>query len=132
MLMTKDRIGALLMLAFSVAYGLLSYRIPLLPFQEAAAFTARTGPKALAVLGAALSLMLIVKPGGEAPETAGFNWGRGAILCGLMLVYAATVRPFGFIPATTIFHRRSPRIRYPAIRNRLVDTTKPSTVRVAA
>jgi putative tricarboxylic transport membrane protein len=102
-MLTKDRIGALLMLAFSIAYGLLSYRIPLLPFQEAAAFTARTGPKALAVLGIVLSLMLLVKPGGEAPDTEGFTWGRGAILCGLMLFYAATVRPLGFIPATTLF-----------------------------
>ena len=102
-MLTKDRIGALLMLAFSAAYGALSVRIPLLPFQEAAAFTARTGPEALAVLGAVLSLMLLVRPGGSAPETAGFAWGRAAILCGLMLFYAATVRPLGFIPATTLF-----------------------------
>jgi putative tricarboxylic transport membrane protein len=102
-MLTKDRIGALLMLAFSIAYGVLSFRIPLLPFQEASAFTARTAPKALAVLGVALSLMLLVKPGGEKADVAGFGWGRGAILCGLMLIYAATVRPFGFVPATTIF-----------------------------
>ena len=103
-MLTRDRIGALLMLAFSAAYGALSFRIPLLPFQEAAAFTARTAPKALAVLGVALSLMLIVKPSSHARiEAEGFHWGRGAILCGLMLVYAATVRPFGFVPATTLF-----------------------------
>ena len=102
-MLTRDRIGALLMLAFSVAYGALSVRIPLLPFQQAAAFTARTGPEALAVLGVALSLIQLIRPGGGRIEAKGFAWGRGAILCALMLVYAATVRPLGFIPATTIF-----------------------------
>jgi hypothetical protein len=50
-MLTKDRIGALLMLAFSAAYGALSVRIPLLPFQEAAAFTARTGLRRWPCLG---------------------------------------------------------------------------------
>ncbi len=102
-MLTRDRIGALLMLAFSVAYGVFSMRIPLLPFQQAAAFTARTGPEGLPVLGVMLSLIQLLRPGEGRIEAEGFAWGRGAILCALMLVYAATVRPFGFIPATTIF-----------------------------
>lgn len=103
-MLTNDRIGALFMLAFSVGYGALSLQIPLLPFQRAAAFTARTGPEALSVMGIVLSLLLLIRPGSDArPAVGGFNWLTGAIMCGLMLVYAATVRPLGFIPATTIF-----------------------------
>lgn len=103
-MLTRDRIGALIMLAFSLGYGVLIFQIPLLPFQAEAAFTARTMPQALAVLGAVLSLALLIKPGDDAPlKLAGLQWKIAAGLCVLMLFYGFTVRPLGFLISTTIF-----------------------------
>ncbi len=103
-MLTNDRIGGLLLLAFSLAYGLLTFDIPLLPFQAQAAFTARTMPEALSVLGIVLSLTMIVKPSNDArPEVAGFLWGRGAIICLVMVIYGLTVRPGGFLISTSLF-----------------------------
>ncbi len=103
-MLTNDRIGGLLLLAFSLAYGLLTFDIPLLPFQAQAAFTARTMPEALSVLGIVLSLTMIVKPSSDArPEIAGFLWGRGAIICLVMVIYGLTVRPGGFLLSTSLF-----------------------------
>ena len=103
-MLSRDRIGALLMLAFSLGYGALSFRIPLLPFQAEAAFTARTMPQALTVLGAVLSLVLLLKPGGggfaSAPD---FRWGRVGLLCALMVFYGFGVRPLGFLISTGLF-----------------------------
>lgn len=103
-MLTRDRIGALLMLAFSLSYGVLIFRIPLLPFQAEAAFTARTMPQALTVLGAVLSLALLIKPGDAEPiDFAGLQWKIAAGLCVLMVFYGFTVRPLGFLISTTIF-----------------------------
>jgi putative tricarboxylic transport membrane protein len=103
-LLTNDRIGGLLLLAFSLAYGLLTFRIPLLPFQAQAAFTARTMPEALSIMGIILSLVMIVKPASHArPEVAGFLWGRGALICAVMVIYGLTVRPGGFLISTSLF-----------------------------
>lgn len=103
-MLTNDRIGGLLLLAFSVAYGLLTFDIPLLPFQAQAAFTARTMPEALSIMGIILSLTMIVKPSSDArPEVAGFLWGRGAIICLVMVIYGLTVRPGGFLISTSLF-----------------------------
>lgn len=103
-MLSRDRVGALLMLAFSLGYGALSFRIPLLPFQAEAAFTARTMPQALALLGTVLSFALLLKPGGGAfalpPE---FRWGRAALLCALMIFYGFSVRPLGFLISTALF-----------------------------
>lgn len=102
-MLTRDRIGALLMLVFSLSYGMLIFRIPLLPFQAEAAFTARTMPQALTVLGILLSLALLIKPGDDAPvEVAGLQWTVAAGLCALMIFYGFTVRPLGFLISTTI------------------------------
>jgi putative tricarboxylic transport membrane protein len=103
-MLSKDRIGALFLLAFSLAYGALTFRIPLLPFQAGAAFTAKTMPEALAVLGTLLSLALLVKPSSHGrPEVAGFHWRRAALFCLIMVVYGLTVRPLGFLVSTSLF-----------------------------
>lgn len=103
-MLTRDRIGALLLLAFSIVYGLRTFAIPLLPFQADAAFTARTMPTALAVLGIVLALVLLFKPGGERGfDLAGFQWRRAAFICALMVAYGFTVRPFGFLISTSLF-----------------------------
>ncbi|MEM7565917.1 MAG: tripartite tricarboxylate transporter TctB family protein [Pseudomonadota bacterium] len=102
-MLNRDRVGALIMLVFSVAYGALAFEIPLLPFQRNAAFTAQTLPLALAVLGIGLSFALLLKPSDGGTDTTGFKWGLGALICVFMVIYGLTVRPFGFILATSLF-----------------------------
>jgi putative tricarboxylic transport membrane protein len=103
-MLTKDRIGALLLLAFCLGYGAMTFQIPLLPFQAQAAFTAKTMPQALTVMGVVLALVLLVKPGTQdKPQVAGFHWGRAAAICVLMVAYGLTVRPGGFLISTSLF-----------------------------
>ncbi len=103
-LFSKDRIGGVLLLAFCIAYAVLSQRITLLPFQANVAFHARTMPEVLSVLGIGLSLLVIVFPGSdERPRFAGFNWTQGFLFLILMSAYGFTVRPLGFIVSTSAF-----------------------------
>jgi putative tricarboxylic transport membrane protein len=120
-MLTRDRIGALLMLAFSLGYGAMIFNIPLLPFQANQAFTARTLPQALSILGIVLSLVLLLKPlRGSAREDdrtwranmkrllkpvpgLGFPLGKVLMLCVTMILYGLAVRPLGFLLATTLF-----------------------------
>ncbi|PLW75992.1 tripartite tricarboxylate transporter TctB family protein [Cohaesibacter celericrescens] len=104
MLLNKDRIGGLLLLIFSITYGLLSQQIHLLPFQTNSAFHARTMPEVLSVLAIGLSLLVILFPGtNEGPRFAGLKWGLGFAFLALMSVYGLLVRPLGFIAATSLF-----------------------------
>lgn len=104
-MLTRDRIGALVMLAFSIGYGLMIFRIPLLPFQAEVAFTARTMPQALCLLGIVLSLVLLFKPasGETAAKVAGLKWKTAAALCALMVFYGFTIRGLGFLISTNVF-----------------------------
>ncbi|MCV6546467.1 MAG: tripartite tricarboxylate transporter TctB family protein [Cohaesibacter sp.] len=104
MLLCKDRIGGLLLLIFSITYGLLSQKIHLLPFQANSAFHARTMPEVLSVLAIGLSVLVILFPGSdERPRFAGLNWGLGAAFLVLMSAYGFLVRPMGFLLATSLF-----------------------------
>jgi len=104
MLLSKDRIGALLLLAFCLGYWDLTYQIRMLPFQKAQAFHAQTMPEALSVIGVALSLLLLIFPGShERLQLKGFKWGTGITMLGLMVFYGLALRPLGFIASTTIF-----------------------------
>lgn len=103
-MLTSDRIGALVLLAFSIGYGILLFQIPLLPFQRDVAFTAQTLPKALSVMGIVLSLILFVTSRNSSmPDVKGYNWLHGLMICALMLTYGFTVRPVGFIVSTGLF-----------------------------
>lgn len=100
----KDRIGAALLLLVFVAFGWLSQRIPLLPFQADQAFHARTMPQALAVLGCLLALVLLARPGDRArPALQGLNWRVAVAFLVLMSAYGLTIRPLGFLISTTAF-----------------------------
>lgn len=109
--LTKDRIGGLLLLAFCIAYGLLSQQIRLLPFQQNVAFHARTMPEVLTVLGIGLSLVVIVfgkRQSGETPRPfseafAGYQWLKVGLFLGLMSLYGLTIRPAGFLLSTSLF-----------------------------
>ena len=100
----KDRIGGTLLLIFCVTYGLLSQNITLLPIQARAAFTARTMPEVLTVLGIGLSLLVLIFPGShDRPQLRGFKWGTAVLFLVLMSAYGLTVRPLGFILSTSLF-----------------------------
>lgn len=103
-MLTKDRLGALLLLAFSAAYWWLASDIRMLPFQKTQAFNAQTMPLALGAIGVVLSLAILVSPGSsDKPEVAGFRWGLGLAMLVLMVFYGLTIRPLGFILSTTLF-----------------------------
>lgn len=102
--MSRDRVGALLLLVFFVVYGYLSTRITLLPFQLNNAFHARTAPQFLTAAGIVLALFLLFKPSDLRPmDTSGMTFKRVGMLCVLMVFYGLTVRSLGFLAATTIF-----------------------------
>lgn len=104
MKLSKDRIGAIGLLVFFLAYGWLSLDIDLLPAHNDLVFTARTLPYSLAALGIVLAVSLIAWPP-TAVDTVGqtLHWGRLLCFLALMSVYGFTLRPLGFIPATVIF-----------------------------
>ncbi|MEM8850445.1 MAG: tripartite tricarboxylate transporter TctB family protein [Pseudomonadota bacterium] len=103
-MLTKDRIGGALILAFCLFYAWKIGDIRLLPFQQGDAFTAKTMPIALAVLAVGLSAILILKPGdGAKPELRGLDWGRVAFFLAWMSAYGLTVRPLGFLISTILF-----------------------------
>ncbi|MBO6603138.1 tripartite tricarboxylate transporter TctB family protein [Boseongicola sp. H5] len=104
MMLSKDRIGGVLLLLFCLIYAWLSQDIRLLPFQERAAFHARTMPEILSILGIGLALWTIILPGkSERPELGGADWLKAGLFLVLMSAYGFTVRPLGFILSTSLF-----------------------------
>ena len=109
-MLTKARIGGLLLLAFSVFYAWKIGDIRLLPFQANQSFTPRTMPQVLAALAIALSLAVILLGGDKDPKRlaepfkfGSTNWLLGLAFLALMSVYGFTVRPAGFILSTSLF-----------------------------
>ncbi len=104
MLFSKDRIGALLLLIFSIVYSVLSQDIKLLPFQENVAFHARTMPEILAVMAIGLSLLILFFPSSkETPDFRGYNWLSCIVFLILMSSYGFLIRPLGFLLSTSLF-----------------------------
>ncbi len=103
-----DRYIALCLLAFSVGYGYLAWMHPLLPFEVRMPFKPNTMPLGLAAIGILLSGLLLFLPSStelekDADGWQGFAWGQALILVGMMVVYALTLRPLGFIGSTSLF-----------------------------
>ena len=104
MRMSKDRIGGVLLLIFSLFYWWKISDIRLLPFQANQAFTPRTIPEVLAYLGIGLSILIIVFPSNrEQVNISQLNWPLGLAFLALMSVYGFTVRPLGFLLSTSLF-----------------------------
>lgn len=101
--LTKERLGGLLFLLLSLAYGYHATLIPGYPGDEYEPFTASTLPYALAGVGALLSLLLICFPGGERLQRETGNWRLVFALLLLMLVYGVALGWLGFVIATTLF-----------------------------
>ena len=104
MTFNPDRTGGCILLVFCCAYGLLALDIPTTTTQMGSAFTARTMPFALAVVGMCLSLALILLPGRTATTSrTPIYWFQGAAFIVLMSAYGFVIRPFGFLVATFAF-----------------------------
>ena len=67
-MITRDRVVALLFLAFSVAYGLMAQDIELYFGDEEAIFTARTFPTFLAIVGSLFALLMLLLPAQGKPS----------------------------------------------------------------
>lgn len=108
--MAREKVGALVMLLFSTAYGLLALKIPLSFMDQNEFFTSRTMPYALAVLGFILSLLILllptVDPAGKQTlkqETRGMDWKKAILLVVAMIVYGLVMKWLGFIISSVVF-----------------------------
>ncbi len=104
MSISKDQIGGVLLLTFSLIYGALTFNIERPAVMTEVALTARSLPYALTVLGVILASWLILF--GRSTVATGWrslHWRRFLLFIGLMTVYGMTIRPWGFIPATLTF-----------------------------
>jgi len=108
--MAREKVGALFILLFSLAYGLMARKIPLSFLSQQEVFTARTMPYDLAVAGIILSLAIIVLPTVDpdgkkslADETRGMDWSTAILLVILMLLFGLVMKWLGFILSSIIF-----------------------------
>ena len=103
--MSHYRVGAFLCLAFCVAYGIAASRIPLPEGLELRPLNAQTYPMALAVLGAAVAMLIIVMPRSEAelPVSLSGAWMKLGVLVSLAVIYAAVLQSVGMFLATVGF-----------------------------
>ncbi len=108
--MAREKVGALIMLLFSIAYGLLATRIPLSFMAQHEVFTSRTMPYALAVLGAIIALLILILPTADPEgkrslreETRGMEWRKASFLVLLMVGYGLVMVWLGFIISSILF-----------------------------
>lgn len=108
--MSKDKVGAIFLLMFSIAYGLLAFQVPLTFISQQETFNARTMPFALGIIGSILSFLILVLPPGQTGESAsikaafqGLDWPRVGQLVVMMVIYGLTLRFFGFVISSIIF-----------------------------
>ncbi len=99
-----ERLMALALLVFSLAYLALGWRIPVPDSSDDSPFSARSFPLVLGVLAAVLSLVLLVRPTSTAAVgVAGFAWGRTAGLLLLMAGFALLIPHLGFVVTAALF-----------------------------
>jgi putative tricarboxylic transport membrane protein len=107
MTLSKNRIGGLLFLLLSIAYGYSALDIALFPGEELEPVSARTFPYALAFLGAICSFALIVFDRGDESIDDGMagelHWQLAAGLLLLMIGYGLALEWLGFLIATILF-----------------------------
>ena len=108
--MKTEKAGALILLMFSIAYGLLAFKVPLTFLAQRETFNARTMPFALGIIGALLSFLILVLPSDQADEEdkvkdafRGLDWPRVGLLIGIMIFYSITLRFLGFVISSIIF-----------------------------
>ena len=105
----KDRVGGLLLLAFSVAYLRYAWVLPLDPTATDESFTARTLPIGLAVTAILFSLVQLslsahAKTDARISDAVrGFNWKPMLSLVAVMAVYSAVFDTLGFALSSFLF-----------------------------
>ena len=108
--MASEKIGALLILMFSIAYGAIATRLPLSFLAQQEVFTSRTLPYILAIIGGLLSIGILVLPTVD-PEgkkkwldiTRGMDWKRAVALILSMTGYGLVMPWIGFILSSIFF-----------------------------
>lgn len=106
MTLTKDHIGGLVFLCLSVAYGYYAHQIPLLPGDEFEPFHAQTLPNALAWMGGALSLALLVTASRQPADRlhlGGYDFWLVGLLLVLVVLFAVALEWLGFLLSTILF-----------------------------
>ena len=108
--MKTEKAGALILLMFSIAYGLLAFKVPLTFLAQRETFNARTMPFALGIIGTVLSFLILVLPSGKTEEEdkvkdafRGLDWSSVGLLIGIMIFYSITLRFLGFVISSIIF-----------------------------
>lgn len=116
--MALDRWIALVFIVFCCLYGYLAFFTMdhlLPPFMQRNPVWPSTFPKVLAILGALIGLIVLlgIEKGGEKGEPSAtdinyrrlheYKLGQALLLLALMVIYALSLRPAGFLIATTVF-----------------------------
>jgi putative tricarboxylic transport membrane protein len=108
--MKAEKAGALILLAFCLAYGIAATQIPLTFIAMKESFNARTMPYALSIIGILLSTAILILPAsaGEGKERftevfKGLDWTRVGLLVAIMIFYGLTLRFLGFVISSTLF-----------------------------
>lgn len=113
--MALDKWIAVVFLVISIIYGYTAYTYPLLPFERNMIFLPNTMPMVLSALAILFALLILFTPSPKADaegEALGninlkkwrkYKVGQALGLIALMTLYALTLRPVGFITATTLF-----------------------------
>ena len=108
-LKNRDRLGALLLLAFSLFYLRSAFFIPVDPFDVELGFTSKTLPIGLAVCAILVSTLLLFIPVSDrnSPNVAEvvrhYCWKPTLVLILLMVVYAAVFSYLGFVVSSVLF-----------------------------
>ncbi|WP_022851517.1 tripartite tricarboxylate transporter TctB family protein [Limisalsivibrio acetivorans] len=108
--MTREKLGGLVMLIFSIAYGIQAFRLPLSFLAQQESFNSRTMPLALAVAGIVFSLAILILPTVD-PDgkptlgqvTKGMEFKKTGLLIVSMIIYGLIMKWIGFLISSAIF-----------------------------
>lgn len=102
-----DRLVALLMIAFFVAYIYLSYTFELLPFERRMSFRPDTMPKAIGILGLMIAIVVLFTADGHETKDnknwKNYDYVQYVLMIIAMFAYAILLKPAGFVVATVGF-----------------------------
>ena len=110
--MTKDKMGAFVILLLSIVYGAMAFNIPEAPGIEDSGVTPSSLPMVLSATGIIAALLILILPAdrhesGEETSLAaafkGLDWRCAAFLFLLMTGYGLILKPLGFLISTILF-----------------------------
>ena len=104
--MSKDKVGALVILVLSMAYGTMALNIPQPPGVVDSEVTPASLPIALSVTGIAVALLILILPAKRESfieAFKGLDFKRVVYIFLLMVGYGLTIEPLGFLISTVLF-----------------------------